>query len=151
MNNLSIIIKFVKKISTIKNKDIEEFIKLWNQDYEILTSSGFKMDYKKAKDGFDKKLFDYYGLYQNKKLVAFLLMKEESDNLWLKHILVDKERRRQGLGTLLLARACKISEHKNLKLKAEVVRKNKTAKKFFLLNEFEIIEENEDEFILEFF
>ncbi len=46
------------KILKIKYSYLSSFVNLWNQDYKLLTSSCWKMTEEKAKEGFNKKLFD---------------------------------------------------------------------------------------------
>lgn len=67
------------RIKTIKQKDLSQFVNLWNQDYRLLTSSGFLMTKEKAKLGYKQKIFYYWGIYQQNNLVGYLLLKEDKD------------------------------------------------------------------------
>lgn len=137
-------------VSKIKQKDLPRFVTLWNQDYLILTSSQFKMTLDKAVRGFKAKMFDYYGVYKESELIGFMLLKEDKD-LWIKHILIDKNYRGKELGKILLKKAEEIAKKKKFKLKTEVIKENKKAKKFFLKNGFKLIrfDLEENQYILE--
>lgn len=51
------------------------------------------MTLKKAKEGFNKKMFDYFDVFINNQLVGFILLKKEDKIYWIKHLLVDKKLR----------------------------------------------------------
>lgn len=138
-------------IYKIKRKDLARLVSLWNQEYKILTSSHFQMTLKKAKKGYYAKMFDYYGIYNDNILIGFLLLKKEDKILWIKHILIDKNFRKRGLGTLLLKKAEQIAKNKKINLKTEVIKENKEVIKFFLKNKFKVIkfERKENQYILE--
>ncbi len=137
-------------IYKIKRKDLPQLVSLWNQEYKILTSSHFQMTLEKAKKGYDAKMFHYYGIYNNNTLVGFLLLKGTKD-LWIKHILIDKDFRQRGLGTLLLKKAEEIGKKNKMKLKTEVIKDNEEAAKFFLKSGFKMIkfDKRENQYILE--
>lgn len=126
------------RIYKIKRKDLLQFVSLWNQEYKRLTSSQFQMTLEKAKKGYDAKMFDYYGLYNNDVLIGFMLLKENKD-LWIKHLLIDKNFRRRGLGTLFLEKAKQLAKSKKINLKTEVIKENREVIKFFLKNRFKRI------------
>lgn len=138
-------------IYKIKRKDLPRLVSLWNQEYKILTSSHFQMTLKKAKKGYYAKMFDYYGIYNDNILIGFLLLKKEDKILWIKHILIDKNFRKRGLGTLLLKKAEQIAKNKKINLKTEVIKENKEVIKFFFQNRFKVIkfERKENQYILE--
>jgi len=139
------------KVYKIKIKDLLQFVSLWNQEYKILTSSHFQMTLKKAKKGYYAKMFDYYGIYNDNILIGFLLLKKEDKILWIKHILIDKNFRKRGFGTLLLKKAEKIAKKKQMNLKTEVVKENNEVIQFFLKNKFKVIifDKKENQYILE--
>lgn len=149
-NSMIVVLKIKRPIRTLKEKNLPEFVALWNQEYLLLTSSKFKMTLEKAKKGFSAKMFDYYGVCHNDKLIGFMLLKEDKD-LWIKHILIDKDFRKRGLGNIFLKKADQITKKKKMKLKTEVIKENQEAKKFFLKNRFKIIkfDEKENQYILE--
>ncbi|MGB9883233.1 MAG: GNAT family N-acetyltransferase [Microgenomates group bacterium] len=93
------------KIKKINKSGLNTFVKLWNQDYLLLTSSGFRLSFQKAYTGFKNKMFDYYGLYLNNNLIGFTLIKKDNqDNFfWLKHMLIDKNYRSLGFGKYFLS------------------------------------------------
>lgn len=114
-------------IVQIQEKDLPSFVSLWNQEFEVLTSCHFQMTLARAKKGFQAKMFLYHGIYNNDKLVGFMLLKEDGD-FWIKHMLIDKDLRRKGYGGLFLKKAGEIAKNGNFKLKTEVVAENKEAK-----------------------
>lgn len=138
-------------IRKFNSSDIDDFIKLWNQEYEVLTSSKLKLTYQKAREGFNKKLFDYYGIYgKEDKLLGFLLLKKEKKVFWLKHVVIDKKRRNKGLGKKLLEKATSICQKEGKELMVEVIKENLQGKQFFLKNGFELVrfDNTESQFIL---
>lgn len=133
------------EIKRLTEKDLKDFVELWNQDFKLLTSSQFRMTLKRAKEGFEKKMFDYWGVYEKGKLRGFLLLKEKGKVIWLKHLLVDRNFRRKGAGQLLLRKAIEKAKKEGEKLKTEVIKNNTTAKKFFVKNGFKIIKFDKEE------
>jgi ribosomal protein S18 acetylase RimI-like enzyme len=127
--------------------ELESFTNFWNQDYEVLTSSRFKMTYEKAKEGFNLKLFEYIGLYKKELLVGFILLKNKGNEIWIKHLLIDKNERTKGLGKMLLKEAV---GNKDENIFTEVINENQVALRFFLANKFQIIKEDKEnnQFIL---
>jgi len=126
-------------VKIIKSKDLRTFVKLWNQEYKILTSSGFKMTYEKALAGFSSKMFSYIGLYKKNLLIGFMLLKENGKEIWIKHLLVDKNERKKGLGKMLIEKAI---NKKAKEIFTETIKGNKAAIKFFLENNFEILKDD---------
>lgn len=140
------------KIKRITERDLKDFVTLWNQDFELLTSSQFQMTLKKAKEGFEKKMFDYFGIYGEKeKLLGFLLLQAKGEIIWLKHILVDQNFRRKGRGQVLLKKAVEKAKKEGKKLKTEIIKQNTMAKRFFIKNGFKItdFDKEENQYILE--
>ena len=138
-------------ISNIRKQDSSRFIELWNQDYLLLTSRGWKMTKDKAEKGLSSKMFEYFGLYLENKLNGFMLLKKENNILWLKHILIDKNFRGKGLGKILLKKAIKQAKIFNVKLKTEVIKENEKAISFFIKNNFKVVkfDPSESQYILE--
>lgn len=128
-------------VKTIEESDLDNFTSLWNQGYEVLTSSQFKMTNEKAKDGFKSKLFDYIGLYKNKLLIGFILLVKDENKIWIKHLLVDKYERTKGLGKVLIEESI---GNRNEEIFAEVLEENEIALKFFLSNKFQIIKNDKE-------
>lgn len=140
------------KIKKINKNDLKDFTRLWNQGYKALTSSQFKMTLTKAKDGFKKRMFEYFGIYEeNNQLLGFLLLQTKNKTLWLKHILIDKNFRKKGAGQKLLGKTIKMAKKRSKKLKTEVLKENTKARKFFIKNGFKIIkfDKKEKQYILE--
>ena len=138
-------------ISNIRKQDSSRFIELWNQDYLLLTSRGWKMTKDKAEKGLSSKMFEYFGLYLENKLNGFMLLKKEDNILWIKHILIDKNSRGKGLGKILLKKAIKQAKIFNVKLKTEVIKENEKAISFFIKNNFKVVkfDPSESQYILE--
>ena len=138
-------------ISKIRKQDLSRFIELWNQDYLLLTSRGWKMTQDRVEKGFSSKMFEYFGLYLENKLNGFMLLKKENNILWLKHILIDKNFRGKGLGKILLKKAIKQAKIFNVKLKTEVIKENEKAISFFIKNNFKVVkfDPSESQYILE--
>jgi ribosomal protein S18 acetylase RimI-like enzyme len=88
---------------------------------DVLTSSGFLMTQEKAEKGFKEKMFDYFGLFEKENLVGFMLLKKEKNDLWIKHLLVDKAFRRKGWGKRLIDKAFSIAKKNKMKIKTEVL------------------------------
>lgn len=111
-----------------------------------------EMTEKKAKEGFNKKMFDYFGAFINKNLVGFILLTKKDKIYWIKHILVDKKLRNKKIGKKLLIKAIKIAKKYNLFLKTEVLKENKIALNFFIKNNFKIekYDKKEKQFVLKF-
>lgn len=128
------------QIKSLTERDIPAFIELWNQNYEVLTSSNFLMTYDKALAGFKQKMFDYFGLFDRDKLVGFALYKDIMDDTWLKHLLIGKKFRKKGNGALLLGETLK--KYPKKKVKTEVLFSNVPAKKFFIKNGFRLVKED---------
>ena len=76
-------------------------------------------------------MFEYFGLFEKEKLVGFMLLKKEKNDLWIKHLLVDKAFRRKGLGKKLIDKAFSIDKKNEMKIKTEVLIGNKDALLFF--------------------
>jgi len=138
-------------IKKIEKKDLMRFADLWNQDFQFLTSSKFKMTCEKAVKGFDSRMFDYFGLYLDDLLIGFLLLKEDNDVLWGKHMLVDKKHRGKGYGALLVNKAKEESRNRSKKLMIEILETNEPARKLFLKNGFKEVsfDKNEGNYIYE--
>jgi len=119
------------KINKLTKNHLTQFIYLWNQGYEILTSSGFLMTKEKAEKGFKEKMFDYWGILEKENLVGFMLLKKEKNELWMKHLLIDKDFRGKGWGKILVEKAFLIAKKNKMKIKTEVLIKNKNALLFF--------------------
>lgn len=139
------------KIKRITEKDLKDFVELWNQDFKLLTSRQFQMTLEKAREGFEEKMFDYFGVYEKGKLRGFLLLKEKGRIIWLKHLLVDRNFRRKGVGQFLLKKAIEKAKKEGKKLKTEVIKQNISAKRFFIKNGFKIIgfDKEENQYVLE--
>lgn len=86
--------KDISSIKYLREKDLPQFVNLWNQDYQSLTSTVFLMTIKKTQDGYKNKIFFYFRIYKNDNLIGFLLLKEDGD-LWIKHLLIDRDLRRK--------------------------------------------------------
>ena len=125
------------KIAALKKEDIPLFTKLWNQDPTLLTSSRFIMTNEKALKGFNEKMFDYFGLYKKNKLIGFVLYQHIDNEIWLKHILIDKKNRKLKFGSKLLKGS--LALYKDKEIKTEVIIGNDAAKNFFILNDFKIL------------
>lgn len=140
------------KILKIKNSNLSSFVDLWNQNYKLLTSSGWRMNLEKAKEGFKKKMFDYYGAFINNLLLGFILLNKKNKTYWIKHLLVDKNSRNKGVGKKLLNKVINIAKRDKLSLKTEVLKENKIALNFFLKNNFQIekFDAKEKQFILKY-
>jgi ribosomal protein S18 acetylase RimI-like enzyme len=111
------------------------------------------MNLKKAEKGFKERMFDYYGAFVNKnKLIGFILLKQDKNNLWIKHFVVDKKYRKQGIGKELLNKAINITKRKNLILKTEVLKDNHQAYLFFTKNGFREIffDKENNQYVLQF-
>jgi len=136
-------------IKKIEQKDLEAFVELWNQGYEMLTSSKFKMTYEKALKGFTSQLFNYTGLYKNNQLVGFMLLKEDGNEIWIKHLLIDKNEREKGLGGMLIK---EVINTKDKEIFTEVLKENETAIKFVQENGFEVLKNDleNNQFIFKF-
>lgn len=127
-------------IRKLTEQDIPSFVDLWNQDFELLTSSKFLMTTDKALAGFKQNMFDYYGLFDPDKLIGFILYQVINRNVWIKHVLVHKDHRKKGNGSFLLLKTLKKYEGKEIK--TEVLFENSLAKKFFIDNSFKIIKKD---------
>ncbi len=135
---------------TIRNfskEDLNNFVNLWNQEIDLLTTSKRIMTHKLALDGFNVNMFDYLGLYKNNKLIGFCLLRNDRDKVWVKHFMVNKDQRGIGFGEKLIQEAIKRTTDKDLL--AEVLKENQKALKFFQNNRFGIIKEHDDEYILQ--
>lgn len=143
--------KTMISISNIRKQDLSRFVELWNQDYLLLTSRGWKMTQDKVEKGFNSMMFEYFGLYLENKLNGFMLLKKEDNILWLKHILIDKNFRGRDLGKFLLKKAIKQAKIYNVKLKTEVIKENEKVISFFTKNNFKIVkfDPSENQYILE--
>jgi ribosomal protein S18 acetylase RimI-like enzyme len=108
-------------IKKIQKSSLHQFVNLWNQGKDVLTSSGFLMTQEKAEKGFKEKMFDYFGLFEKENLVGFMLLKKEKNDLWIKHLLVDKAFRRKGWGKRLIDKAFSIAKKNKMKIKTEVL------------------------------
>lgn len=137
-------------ISKLQLGDIKDFVSLWNQEYKLLTSSQLQMTVEKAKSGFISKMFEHYGIYKNRALVGFMLIKETDGDLWIKHMIIDKNSRNEGMGKMLLSVIVKKSLLINKKIKVEVLNSNKLALEFFIKNNFKTIASGKGELVLEF-
>ncbi|HUD05256.1 MAG TPA: GNAT family N-acetyltransferase [Patescibacteria group bacterium] len=134
----------------LKQEDLSSFVDLWNQDPEALATSKRVMTLDLAQDGFKENYFDYYfGLYENNKLIGFILIKNIDDNIWLKHMLIDNGERGKGLGKMFLSEVLKIVNNRIL---TEVVEDNDRAKKFYIDNGFREIRFDQEsrDYILEY-
>jgi len=138
-------------IKKIKKSSLHQFVNLWNQRKDVLTSSGFLMTKEKAEKGFKEKMFEYFGLFEKEKLIGFMLLKKEKNELLIKHLLVDKAFRRKGLGKKLIDKAFSIAKKNKMKIKTEVLIKNKNALMFFEKLEFRRVkvDKKEKQFLLE--
>ena len=115
----------------IKESHLSQLVSLWNQGSNVLTSSGFLMTQEKVELGFKEKMFEYFGLFEKEKLIGFMLLKKEKNELLIKHLLVDKAFRRKGLGKRLIEKAFSIAKKNKMKIKTEVLIGNKDALLFF--------------------
>jgi ribosomal protein S18 acetylase RimI-like enzyme len=121
----------------LKQEDLSSFVDLWNQDPEALATSKRVMTLDLAQDGFKENYFDYYfGLYENNKLIGFILIKN-----------IDE--RGKGLGKMFLSEVLKIVNNRIL---TEVVEDNDRAKKFYIDNGFREIRFDQEsrDYILEY-
>ena len=64
-------------IKKIQKSSLCQFVNLWNQGKDVLTSSGFLMTQEKAEKGFKEKMFEYFGLFEKEKLIGFMLLKKK--------------------------------------------------------------------------
>jgi hypothetical protein len=71
-------------IKKIKKSSLYQFVNLCNQEKDFLTSSGFLMTQEKAEKGFEEKMFEYFGLFEKEKLIGFMLLKKEENELLIK-------------------------------------------------------------------
>jgi len=115
----------------IKESHLSQLVSLWNQGSNVLTSSGFLMTQEKVELGLKEKMFEYFGLFEKEKLIGFMLLKKEENELWIKHLLIDKAFRRKGLGKRLIEKAFSIAKKNKMKIKTEVLIGNKDALLFF--------------------
>jgi ribosomal protein S18 acetylase RimI-like enzyme len=71
--------------------------------------------------------------------------------MWIKHLLIDKAFRRKGLGKRLIEKAFSIAKKNKMKIKTEVLIKNKNALMFFESLGFKKVEINkkENHYVLE--
>jgi len=138
-------------IKKIKKSHLNQFVNLWNQERDVLTSSGFLMTKEKAEKGFKEKMFDYLGVFEKENLFGFMLLKKEKNELWIKHLLIDKDQRGKGLGKKLVKKAFSIAEKNKMKIKTEVLIKNKKALLFFEKLGFKKvkIDKKESQYVLE--
>jgi hypothetical protein len=63
-------------IKKIKKSSLHQFVNLWNQGKNVLTSSGFLMTQEKVELGFEEKMFEYFGLFEKENLIGFMLLKK---------------------------------------------------------------------------
>jgi ribosomal protein S18 acetylase RimI-like enzyme len=126
------------KINNILKKDLHSFTMLWNQEKDILTSSNLTMTDPKAESGFKKRMFDCYGLFENKKLIGFILIKENSEGIWVKHMVIDKNYRAKGLGSFFLSNVLERYFERKRIYKVEVLINNVDAIVFFEKNGFKV-------------
>jgi hypothetical protein len=88
-------------IHRLEQEDLDNFVDLWNQAPEALATSKRVMTLDLAQNGFKENYFDYYfGLYESNILIGFILIKNKDDKIWLKHMLIDRGRGRNGLGKM---------------------------------------------------
>ena len=135
----------------IKESHLSQLVSLWNQGSNVLTSSGFLMTQEKVELGLKEKMFEYFGLFEKEKLIGFMLLKKEENELWIKHLLIDKAFRRKGLGKRLIEKAFSIAKKNKMKIKTEVLIGNKDALLFFEKLGFKKVEVNrkENHYVLE--
>jgi GNAT superfamily N-acetyltransferase len=136
-------------IHRLEQEDLDNFVDLWNQAPEALATSKRVMTLDLAQNGFKENYFDYYfGLYESNILIGFILIKNKDDKIWLKHMLIDSGRRRNGLGKMFLSEVFKIINNRML---TEVIEGNDGAKKFYIDNGFREIRFDEEsrDYILE--
>ena len=81
------------------------------------------MTEEKAEKGFKEKMFDYWGMLE-KNLVGFILLKK--NELWIKHLLINKNQRGKGLGKKLVEKAFFIAEKNKMKKRQRFYKKIKT-------------------------
>ncbi len=90
-----------------------------------------------------KKIFDYWGLYEENELIGFCLYQiKDNTKVYLKHFLIDKKYRRKGYGIYLVKETLK--KYSDKQIFVEVLFTNQIAKKFFEKLEFRILRENKE-------
>jgi len=138
-------------IREIEKKDLSQLIKIWNEYYDLLTSSKTKHTIDSINKWFESRRgggFEYFGYFNKDKLTGFVIIENRLNIIWLKFIAVEKTKKGKGIASKLIKYI--ISIHKNKIIKTEVLEENKTVLKFFEKNKFQIekYDENEKQFIL---
>jgi ribosomal protein S18 acetylase RimI-like enzyme len=138
------------KICNLNINDLSKFVSLWNQNFELLTTSKFKMDFNKAHSGFIKKMFIYFGLFLDENLIGFILLKSQPNLFHIKHMLIDKKYREKHLGSFFLNEVINRIIKRNTVIKVEVLKNNFEALRFFQNQDFKIIQSDKenDQYIL---
>jgi N-acetylglutamate synthase-like GNAT family acetyltransferase len=109
------------------------------------------MTKEKAERGFKKKMFDYWGFFEEENLLGFILLKREGDILWIKNLLINRNFRGRGLGKRLIKKSFSIAKKNKIRIRTEVFIKNKEVLLFFKKLGFKEVSVNkEKQYILEY-
>lgn len=84
----------------------------------------------------------FYGIYDKKKMIGFIHLKQLYDYIHINNIAVNKKNTCCGCGTSLLDRAINESSVKRKKLRLHVDCRNKTAINWYFNKNFRVLEEN---------
>lgn len=116
-------------------------LRIWNDHYTLLTTSNKKhtlsslqLWYRERAEGHH----EYYGLFEEGTMKAFMIVKCEENTLWIKMLAVEKTEIGKGYGTALLDFAIKELSSSHMSIFSEVKAENTSALKFFQKREFEI-------------
>lgn len=103
------------KIRKILPQDLPLMLRIWNQNYRHLTTSNKKHSLnslEKWYTGRSKGKHEYYGYFEGKNLLGFMITKDNPKTFFVKMLAVDKNSNSRGIGTKLINHATLAAENK---------------------------------------